>query len=165
MTAVVVIALSVGAYLFQPWLIFVDTVVDDEIPVAVTAPSPGAPVPPGQPVLLSTGKFISHEHDTSGSASIIERPDGTRILAIADLDTTTGPDVHVYLSDGAVVGGVGGWRKAANADNVDLGEIKGNKGNQVYMIPADVDLAKYPAVFLWCVRFSVSFGAASLEPA
>jgi hypothetical protein len=40
--------------------------------------------------------------------------------------------------------------------------IKGNQGNQVYDIPADVDLAVYPSVDLWCVQFSVSFGAAAL---
>ncbi|MDQ1060287.1 hypothetical protein QFZ23_004188 [Arthrobacter globiformis] len=40
--------------------------------------------------------------------------------------------------------------------------IKGNLGNQVYAIPEDVDLAKYRSVDLWCVQFSVSFGAAQL---
>ena len=27
---------------------------------------------------------------------------------------------------------------------------------------ADVELADYPSVFLWCVKFSVSFGAAEM---
>ncbi len=158
-----VIALAVGAFLFQPWLIFVDNEVDDEIPVAVTAPPNASGTPqPGASVILSTGTLISHEHDTSGKVSVIKKPDGTRVLAIENLDTTTGPDVHVWLSDGEVKEGVGGWRTAADANNVDLGPIKGNKGNQVYTIPANVDLADYPAVFLWCVRFSVSFGAATL---
>ena len=162
--AALVIALAVGAVLFQPWLIFVDNEVDDEIPVAATAPVTPGQTPPAGTVQLSSGSLISHEHSTSGEVSVIEKPDGTRILAIRELDTTTGPDVHVWLSDGEVKEGVGGWRTAANADNVDLGPIKGNKGNQVYEIPAHVDLARYPAAFLWCVRFSVSFGAATLTP-
>ncbi len=159
----IVVAVAVAAVIFQPWLIFVDTEVDDEIPVAVTPSTSqvGQP-PPAAPVVLSEGRLISHEHSTSGTVSIIEKPDGTRVLAIENLDTTTGPDVHVWLSQAEVVDGFSGWRAAADPPLVDLGTIKGNKGNQVYEIPADVDLDAYPAVFLWCVKFSVSFGAAEL---
>lgn len=159
----VVVAVAVAAVIFQPWLIFVDTEVDDEIPVAVTPSTSqvGQP-PPAAPVVLSEGRLISHEHSTSGTVTIIEKPDGTRVLAIENLDTTTGPDVHVWLSQAEVVEGFSGWRTAADPPHVDLGTIKGNKGNQVYEIPADVDLDAYPAVFLWCVKFSVSFGAAEL---
>lgn len=160
---VIVAALAVGAVVFQPWLIFVDTEVDDAIPVAVTptTPVPGQ-APPVGPVVISRGSLISHEHPTSGSVSIIEQPDGSRVLAIEGLDTTTGPDVHVWLSQGEVVGGFAGWRTAAGVPHVDLGMIKGNKGDQLYEIPAGVDLGDYPSVFLWCVKFSVSFGAAEL---
>lgn len=160
---VLVAALAVGAVVFQPWLIFVDTEVDDAIPVAVTptTSTPGQP-PPAGPVVVSRGSLISHEHSTSGTVSIIEQPDGSRVLAIEDLDTTTGPDVHVWLSQGDVVEGFAGWRTAADVPHVDLGMIKGNKGNQVYEIPADVELGDYPSVFLWCVKFSVSFGAAEM---
>jgi Electron transfer DM13 len=48
---------------------------------------------------------------------------------------------------------------------VDLGVIKGNIGDQNYMLPNDLDLAKYRAVSIWCKRFSVNFGAAALRPA
>ncbi|MFE0750021.1 DM13 domain-containing protein [Gordonia sp. NPDC058843] len=161
--AVVLVALAIGAVVFQPWLIFVDTEVDDAIPVAVTPTSsvPGQ-APPAGPVVISRGTLISHEHSTSGAVSVIEQPDGSRVLAIENLDTTTGPDVHVWLSQGEVVEGFGGWRTAAGVPHVDLGMIKGNKGNQIYEIPADVDLGDYPSVFLWCVKFSVSFGAAEM---
>jgi hypothetical protein len=45
-----------------------------------------------------------------------------------------------------------------------LGEIKGNVGDQNYILPSDLDLAKYRAVSIWCKRFSVNFGAAALKP-
>jgi hypothetical protein len=48
---------------------------------------------------------------------------------------------------------------------VDLGVIKGNIGDQNYMLAGDLDLAKYRAVSIWCKRFSVNFGAAALRPA
>ena len=79
-------------------LALIDVRVDDEIPVAVSTPetpdgegatasptgeaSPAAssPAPPAGPIDLLAGTFISHEHETTGSARIIENPDGTRYL-------------------------------------------------------------------------------------
>jgi len=172
----------VTAIVFQPWLLFIDVRVQDEIPSAAPAdaavpsvtPEPDASsppsardtplpsVPPTGPVELSRGTLISHEHETSGTVRVIQLPDGSRQLAIEDLDTTNGPDVHVWLSAGPVVEGFDGWFTAGGHPYVDLGMIKGNQGDQLYDIPADVDLAAYPTVDLWCVQFSVSFGAAPL---
>jgi hypothetical protein len=164
----------VAALVLQPWLLFIDVRVDDEIPVASAAPtfeptappSPGAteatPPDPAGPVELSQGTLISHEHETTGTVRVIQLSDGTRQLALENLSTTNGPDVHVWLSAGPVVEGFDGWFTAGGHPYVDLGMIKGNQGNQVYDIPADVDLSAYPSVDLWCVQFAVSFGAAAL---
>jgi hypothetical protein len=95
---------------------------------------------------------------------IIGQPDGIRVLALEDLDTTTGPDVHVWLSTADVVEGRDGWYTAGSAAHLDLGVLKGNQGNQLYSIPDEVDLTRYKAVDLWCVQFAVSFGAAQLDP-
>jgi hypothetical protein len=170
--AVVVAALFVAAVVFKPWLLFVDIRVDEALPsTAPVVPSPtGSDSPalpsstpsPTAPVALASGTFTSHEHNTSGTATIIENPDGTRVLAIENLDTSNGPDVHVWLSASDVVEGRDGWYTAGGAEFVDLGLIKGNLGNQVYDIPADVNLDNYRSVALWCVQFSVSFGAAQL---
>lgn len=177
---VLAVGAVVAALVFQPWLLFIDVRVDDEIPVASAAPastSPPAqdgassppsardtplPATPAGPVELSRGSLISHEHETTGTVRVIQLPDGSRQLAIEELQTTNGPDVHVWLSAGPVVEGFDGWFTAGGHPYVDLGMIKGNQGNQLYDIPADVDLAAYPTVDLWCVQFSVSFGAAAL---
>lgn len=173
--SVAVVAVVVLGLIFQPWLLFVDVRVDDEIPAsaptvsAATEPSAAAtaePVeavePPAGPVDLLTGSLISHEHETSGAVRVIENPDGSRQLALIGLQTTNGPDVHVWLSAGPVVEGREGWFTAAGYDHVDLGPIKGNLGDQLYDIPADVDLSVFRTVDLWCVQFGVSFGAAAL---
>ncbi|MDO7881232.1 DM13 domain-containing protein [Antiquaquibacter soli] len=165
--------LIVGAVVFQPWLLFVNVAVDDALPPVATAPAPTSTSPaepsasptPAVAVELSTGALISHEHDTTGTVSIIENPDGSRVLALENLATSSGPDVHVWLASTPVVEGVDGWFLGDDGPVVDLGPIKGNLGNQVYDIPADVDLSAYPAVYLWCVQFAVSFGAAPLAPA
>ena len=177
----VLVALAIAAALvFQPWLLFIDVRVDDEIPTVADATAPASSAPaaptadagatpppppePAGPVDLATGTLISHEHETTGTVRVIELPDGSRQLAIENLDTTNGPDVHVWLSAGPVVEGFDGWFTAGGHPYIDLGMIKGNQGNQVYDIPADVDLAAYPTVDLWCVQFAVSFGAAALTP-
>ncbi|MGW4929054.1 DM13 domain-containing protein [Agromyces sp. NPDC004153] len=174
----------VAALVFQPWLLFIDVRVDEEIPAAsaVASPSPApsagsssppsardtpqpsAPPVPAGPVEVSRGTLISHEHETTGTVRVIQLPDGSRQLAIENLDTTNGPDVHVWLSAGPLVEGFDGWFTAGGHPYVDLGMIKGNQGNQLYDIPDDVDLGAYPTVDLWCVQFSVSFGAAALVP-
>ena len=88
--------------------------------------------------------------------------DGTHMLRFTNFDTWNGPNVHVYMvaaddaKDAATV---------ERAGFVDLGEIKGNVGNQNYILPSDLDMAKYRAVSIWCKRFSVNFGAAALKPA
>ena len=174
----VLVALAIAAALvFQPWLLFIDVRVDDEIPTVRDAASPApsapatspadatataSPAAPAGPVELSSGILISHEHETTGTVRVIQLADGTRQLALENLSTTNGPDVHVWLSAGPVVEGFDGWFTAGGHPYVDLGMIKGNQGNQVYDIPADVDLSAYPSVDLWCVQFAVSFGAAAL---
>jgi Electron transfer DM13 len=176
--ASVALVMVVGALvLFKPWLLFVDVRVNDDIPVAAPLLSPGpsasptdgvptpiepSPVEPETAVQIAKGSLISHEHATSGTVRIITQPDGTRVLTLENLDTTNGPDVHVWLSVADVVEGTDGWYTAGSAEFFDLGLIKGNQGNQVYEIPAEVDVTQYKSVDLWCVQFGVSFGAAQL---
>lgn len=165
--AVGIAGLVIAALVFKPWLLFVDVTVNETLP---TVPAPTAtavqPTPEASPdpvpVQLAAGTLISHEHETSGTVRIIENPDGTRVLTLENLSTSNGPDVHVWLSASDVVEGIDGWYTAGSAAFYDLGLIKGNLGNQVYEIPADVDLSAYRSVSLWCVQFSVSFGAAQL---
>lgn len=175
--AVAAIGLVMGLVLFKPWLLFVDVKVDEQLPIVAsrsaqaqpTSPTPSVPGPtstpastPAGPVELAVGTLISHEHTTTGTVRIVQQPDGARLLTLENLDTSNGPDVHVWLSAAHVVEGRAGWFTAGSADYYDLGVMKGNLGNQVYQIPADLNLSKYPSVDLWCVQFSVSFGAAEL---
>jgi len=120
---------------------------------------------PAQAVLLSNGQFISHEHDTTGSVELIRLANGHRVLALKDLNTSNGPALHVWLTNAPVIAGSSGWRVFDEGLHLDLGDLKGNIGNQVYSIADDVDLTQYSSVTVWCARFSVSFGAAQLHAA
>ena len=82
------------------------------------------------------------------------------MLRFSDFETSNGPDVQVYLvaaddaSDNDTV---------KQAGFVHVAALKGNVGAQNYDLPADVDLAKYRAVTIWCRRFGVNFGTAALH--
>ncbi|WP_245794010.1 DM13 domain-containing protein [Buchananella hordeovulneris] len=142
------------------------------VPTDAATPAPSTPAPqdsepaPSEEVAreVAAGTFISHEHDTSGRASIVRLPDGSHQLVFENLSTSLGPDVRVWLSAGPVVEGRDGWFTAADHPHLDVAPLKGNLGNQVYDLPADFDPAQWPTVDLWCEDFSVSFGAAALEP-
>lgn len=114
------------------------------------------------PEKLASGRFHSNAHETRGLATIVRLEDGRRFLRLTEFATSNGPDVRVYL-----VAAADAQEEAAvkAAGFVDLGELKGNIGDQNYEIPADLDLTRYRAVSIWCRRFSVNFGAAPLAAA
>ncbi|GGK34565.1 DM13 domain-containing protein [Nocardia camponoti] len=151
--AIVVVGLIVALSLFQPWRLFTTTRVD-EAPIAAATNSAGAPVPP-----LAHGTLISHEHETSGTVTIASTVDGT-VLRLTDLRTSDGPALHVYLTDQPVT--PDDWHNADDGTYLDLGPLQGNEGNQNYSIPPGTDLSRFTGVSIWCARFHVSFGAATL---
>jgi hypothetical protein len=146
------IAVLVAWYAFRPERLVVNRHVDEAMP---TAQGESSPKP------LVSGRFYSILHPTEGTATIYQMGDGTRVLRLTNFSTSNGPDVHVYMvaaDDAKDVATV------ENAGFIDLGVIKGNIGNQNYILGSDLDLAKYRAVSIWCKRFSVNFGAAALRP-
>ncbi|MGJ6965240.1 DM13 domain-containing protein [Streptosporangium sp. G11] len=183
--AVGAVALGVALYLFQPWRLFTTVEVNEALPVAASpgpeaarqgepgdaskaskaskaADASKAAEPAQEPKTLATGTFISHEHETEGRARVLELPDGSRVLRIEDLNTSDGPDLRVWLSDQPVKKGNAGWFNLDDGEHLELGELKGNRGNANYAIPAGTDLGDLKSVTIWCRRFGVSFGAAAL---
>jgi hypothetical protein len=91
--------------------------------------------------------------------------DGTeqRFLRFEDFATDNGPDLNVYLTTADADADAGEF--GVSGQFVDLGDLKGNIGEQNYEIPSDVDLEEFDTVVIWCVRFGVAFAAADLAPA
>ncbi len=119
------------------------------------------PEMPAEPVVLAQGSFIDIDpiHGAVGSATIYELPDGSRVLRFEDFRSKNGPDLHVYLSTEAPTSTFAGL-----GDNeVHLGALKGNVGNQNYEIPAEVDLSQYRSVVIYCVPFHVIFSTAEFS--
>ncbi|MCX5405666.1 DM13 domain-containing protein [Streptomyces sp. NBC_00335] len=162
--------LGLGLYWFQPWKLWQDATVNEALPAAAptataTAAAPEPTRSPVTPQTLAQGTLISHEHTTTGTAKLIRLPDGSHTLRLENLDTSNGPDLRVWLTDAPVKEGTAGWRVFDDGKYVSLGKLKGNKGDQNYAIPADVNPSDYGSITIWCDRFDVSFGAAALTRA
>jgi hypothetical protein len=130
-------ATAIGGYLAATT--FRDRTVDE---VVVTADPVSAP----RNVLEARGTFTSAEHATTGTARVIRLPDGRRVLTLTGFETDAGPDLRVRI------------------DDVDLGALKGNKGDQQYDVP-DGLRPRDQTVQIWCRAFSALFGSAQLRPA
>jgi len=90
-------------------------------------------------------------HRVSGTVSIVETDNG-RIARYEDFETVNGPNLHVYLA-----------KDLDAREYLDLGPIKGTKGNINYEIPDDVNLSEYRYIMHWCVPFGVLFNYAKLK--
>jgi hypothetical protein len=136
-------------YLASP--LFIDRVVSEELPAALRMSKE------------REGTFADADsvHRGSGAATIFALVGGASVLRFTDFEVTNGPDLKVWLVKA---------EKIANSADVtasewlSLGPLKGNKGDQNYVIPEDVDAGDYASVVIWCEQFGVLFSAAHLEP-
>jgi hypothetical protein len=129
-----------------------DPATDDTLPAEEPAAAPTEEAATPEVVTEFVGTFESDAHPTAGTATVLGNGTGQRFLRFENFETDNGPDLNVYLFN-------------ANGDRndyIDLGDLKGNIGDQNYEIPADVDLSVYSEVSVWCVRFGVGFGDALL---
>ena len=109
--------------------------------------------------VLAKGEFHKADKAGSGTVTLYQLADGKRVLRLTDFSVDNGPDLHVRL---IAANDAKDTASVAKADHVELGKLKGNKGNQNYDLPENEDLSKYKVVSIWCNRFSVNFAAAPL---
>ncbi len=108
-------------------------------------------MPPEEIVTLVSGQFAGNSrYDITGDISVLNDGSEQRFLRFENFESDNGPDLKVYL-------------RAADGSFVSLGDLKGNIGDQNYEIPVDVDLSVFSSVEIWCERFGVGFGEATLS--
>ncbi len=133
---------------------------DDEVSQRVVSAVPAAEAPGvSGNVLVASGEFTPIAHTGSGTAAIVELPNGERKLTLTDFATDNGPDLRVYLATedpdtGAELG-----------EFEDLGALAGNVGDQQYDVPGAIDIDRFSKVVIWCRAFSVGFTSAQLDSA
>lgn len=164
-----VVGIAVGLYLFQPWKAFTSSEVHEAPPaVAEQAPEPDAEQAGDEaaerkplPKQLAEGKFVSQEHETSGTAQLIRRVDGRIVLRFEKLAGSDGPDLHVWLTDRKA--GLDDWGAYDDGRYVALGGLKATHGEQNYLLPAGTKVDGLRSAVIWCDRFNVAFGSAPLS--
>lgn len=171
LAAVAAVVLVVGLALFEPWRLFTESRVDEglptadgEVPSSIPTREPGRTPSEGEEkpeiVELGAGDFEDAEHAVTGRARVLELADGSRFVRLEDLDTSDGPDLHVWVTDQP---SGGEWGSYDDGRYVKLGELKATQGNQNYEIPKSADLGGLVSVVIWCDRFNVAFGTAPVK--
>jgi hypothetical protein len=112
--------------------------------------------------IAATGTFVAAEQPTAGSARIVVE-NGQRYLVLDGNFKTSnqGPDLHVVLDPAQQPP----LHYQDKANMVNLGKLQKFAGEQRYAIPANIDLAKFKSVGIWCQMANATFGYAPLNPA
>ena len=125
---------------------------------ATASPQPTATVtataePAARLVAMGEWQGADDFHFARGQAYIVETAPGTYILRVENFSVRNGPDLFVYLSRAP-----DGWEEEA----VNLGDLKATDGAFNYDIPPELDVSEFRSAVVWCRRFAVLFGHATL---
>ncbi len=104
-----------------------------------------------------SGNFVTAAHSTQGMVSLVT-DNGQRYLKFDEtFKTDNGPDLMVLLHRQTVP-------KSYSKENYQsLGRLEQVSGTQRYRIPADVNPEDFSSVVIWCRKFNVTFGYATLS--
>jgi hypothetical protein len=110
---------------------------------------------PAAPVRLGTGTFQGlDDHAATGTVSLVEQVDGSKVVLFEDFEVERGPDYLVYLVPGDAVFDAG--------EGVEVAALQGNVGDQQYEVPSDLVGTTPLTVLIWCRAFDVNIAGATL---
>lgn len=113
---------------------------------------------------LKRGEFVGKtNHRVSGTVTLYEDDEGF-FLRFEEYEQTQGPDVFVYLTPAAdpeTTSEVRAGVRVLIDGGADGGEST-KEGTFTQRLSAALDPTGYMGVSIWCDRFSVPFGAATL---
>jgi len=103
---------------------------------------------------IATGTFVgASDHITTGSVQIVKNDDGSHTVILGeDFSLDGAPDPRVGF------GYDGEFDVATNS-----GLLASLDGKQSFTVPAGVDPAAYNEVYIWCLKFNVPLGVATLN--
>ncbi len=110
--------------------------------------------------VVRSGDFITVEqnHQTTGKVRVINS-NGKRYLELdSEFNTANGPDVQIILYKGSQVP-----QKVSEEDYITLAQLKSFDGSQRYEIPNNINPNDFKSVAIWCRKFNVTFGYATIS--
>ena len=101
----------------------------------------------------TSGTFTgASDHVTTGGVTVTKNADGT---ATVTFDAS-------FSLDGAPDPRVGFGKDGTFIEASDLGKLKQLNGAQSYIVPASIDIDDFNELYIWCLKFGVPLGVASL---
>ncbi len=123
------------------------------ITVAVLGATLAAPVAAtAQDQVLASGAFRGQSgHAASGGVRVVKTETGAVVVLERDFKFDGAPDPKLGFGNNGYV------------KSTQFSVLKSNSGEQTYDIPAAIDPADYTEVWVWCEKYSVPLGVATLE--
>ena len=91
-------------------------------------------------------------HKTAGDVVVLKSAAGARVVLQSNFNFDGAPDPKVGFGTG------GKYDRTSQ-----LAPLASNKGEQVYDVPAALDLSRYDEIYIWCEKYSVPLGVAALK--
>ncbi len=110
-------------------------------------------LPDTSAVLYLKGNFMNGPWGTTSGEARIYKKGSTYQLGLEMFMASNGPDLKVYLS-----------KEVQPITFVNLGSLKSVSGNQLYIIPVNVDFTQYKYALIHCQQYNHLFGSAELKP-
>ena len=102
---------------------------------------------------VSTGTFSGRtDHVTSGDVTLEKTASGYQLRFAGDFFLDGAPDPVVAIGNNETF-----------LKSNKIGKLKRKKGAQVYILPAGFTPADFSEVYVWCEKFSVPLGVATLN--
>lgn len=138
--------------------------IPDETPEAASEEPPEAvPEPSAAP---RSGSFVPGEHNTIGTAQLVEENGGAAITFSDDFQTIENapdPVIVLHQSDDVIGSTEPPTFPLNEGEYVEIAPLQSPSGAQRYEIPAEIAPTQYQSVVIWCREFNATFAAASLQ--
>ena len=102
--------------------------------------------------LVGSGRFEGRSrHSAEGGVSLLKTESGYQLVLESDFSFDGAPDPKL------------GFGKQGFAKDTLFSKLRSNGGSQVYAIPEGIDPTRYDEVWIWCEKFGVPLGVASIR--
>ncbi len=105
-----------------------------------------------QDQVLASGAFRGQSgHAASGGVRVVKTAQGTVVVLGRDFKFDGAPDPKL------------GFGKDGYVKSTQFSALESNSGTQTYDIPAAIDPADHTELWVWCEKYSVPLGVATLQ--
>lgn len=99
-----------------------------------------------------SGTFSNGPYGVVSGKARIYLKNNQYILAFENLNSSNGPDLHVYIS-----------KELQPVNYIDLGRLQSVSGNQQYLLTGNINFSEYKYALIHCQRYNHLFGSAELK--